>query len=512
MRQHLAAIIESSDDAIISKTLEGVITSWNRGAEQLYGYRADEVLGESIAMLIPPDMADELATSLERLKRGESIDHYETQRLHKNAARIDVSLTISPMRDASGRVVGASAIARDITERKHAEHERHRLEAQLRQAQKLEAIGTLAGGIAHEFNNILAGLLGFATLLHREVPSDSRAGFYVQQVRQAGQRAKELVEQIITFSRAEPYSHQPLQLDQVVQEALTLLRASLPTTIDIQYGNRDPGAMVHANRTQLHEIIMNLGANADYAMRSTGGRMTIDIDTIEVDAAFASAHPPLHPGPHVRLTMADTGGGMAPEVMARIFEPFFTTKASGEGSGMGLAIVHGIATSHRGAITVASTQGVGTRFAFYLPRIEVPVVQAAAPASPLPPGKGCVLLVDDEATVAMAMQLLLESLGYEAVVYTTSCDALSAFGAAPHRFDVVITDQTMAQMTGEDLVHALRQMRPDIPIILCTGFSHVMDAEKAKALGLEAFLMKPVDEHELATMLHQVLARHPQGR
>jgi CheY-like chemotaxis protein len=298
----------------------------------------------------------------------------------------------------------------------------------------------------------------------------------------------------------------------VVQEALMLLRASLPTTIDIQYHNHSPGAMVHANRTQLHEIIMNLGANADYAMRSTGGRMTIDIDTIEVDAAFASAHPPLHPGPHVRLTMADTGGGMAPEVMARIFEPFFTTKASGEGSGMGLAIVYGIVTSHRGAITVASTQGVGTRFAFYLPRIEASVVQAAAPAPPLPPGKGCVLLVDDEATVAMAMQLLLESLGYEAVVYTTSRDALSAFGAAPHRFDVVITDQTMAQMTGEDLVRALRQMRPDIPIILCTGFSHIMDAEKAKALGLEAFLMKPVDEHELATMLHQVLARHPQGR
>jgi PAS domain S-box-containing protein len=361
MRQHLAAIIESSDDAIISKTLEGVITSWNRSAEQLYGYRADEVLGKPIAMLIPSDMADELATILERLKRGEPIDHYETQRLHKNGARLDVSLTISPMRDASGRVVGASAIARDITERKHAEHERHRLEAQLRQAQKLEAIGTLAGGIAHEFNNILAGLLGFATLLHREVPSDSRAGFYVQQVRQAGQRAKELVEQIIIFSRAEPCSHEPLQLDQVVQEALTLLRASLPTTIDIQYCNRDPGAMVHANRTQLHEIIMNLGANADYAMRSTGGRVTIDIDTIEVDAAFASAHPPLHPGPHVRLTMADTGGGMAPEVMARIFEPFFTTKTSGEGAGMGLAIVHGIITSHRGVITAASTRGVGRR-------------------------------------------------------------------------------------------------------------------------------------------------------
>jgi CheY-like chemotaxis protein len=227
--------------------------------------------------------------------------------------------------------------------------------------------------------------LRFATLLHREVPSDSRAGFYVQQVRQAGQRAKEQVEQIITFSRAEPYSHEPLQLNQVVQEALTLLRASLPTTIDIQYRNR-------------------------------------------------------------------------------------------------------------------------------LPWIEAPVMQAAAPAPPLPQGQGCVLLVDDETTVTLAMWLLLDSLRYEAVVYTTSRDALAAFCTEPHRFDVVITDQTMAQMTGEDLVHALRQVRPDIPIILCTGFSHVMEAEKAKALGLEAFLMKPLDEHDLATMLQQVVSRHPEGR
>ena len=208
---------------------------------------------------------------------------------------------------------------------------RQHLEAQLRQNQKMEALGTLAGGIAHEFNNILAALLGFATLLHREVPPESRAGLYVQQVRQAGNRAKELVQQILTFSRAECLARQPLQLDQVVQEALTLLRASLPSTVDIQYHVSEPGMMVQANRTQLHEVIMNLGANADYAMRQSGGRLTVRVDLAEVDAAFATAYPPLSPGRHVCLTVDDTGSGIAPEVMTRIFEPFFTTKPTGAG-------------------------------------------------------------------------------------------------------------------------------------------------------------------------------------
>jgi len=251
---------------------------------------------------------------------------------------------------------------------------------------------------------------------------------------------------------------------------------------------------------------------ARYAIRATGGRLTVRVEPVEVPAAFAAAHPSLSPGPHVRLTMADTGGGMAPEVMRRIFEPFFTTQAIGEGTGLGLAIVYGIVTSHRGAITVESTRGEGTRFAIYLPQMNTSAVQPAGPEPPLPSGKGRVLFVGDEETVALAMQLLLESLGYDVLVHTASRDALEAFRTAPHRFDVVITDQTMPRMTGEDLVHALRQMRPDIPIILCTGFSHVMDAKKAQALGNVTFLMKPVDERELAATLQQVLVRQPSPR
>ena len=396
--------------------------------------------------------------------------------------------------------------------RQHATLEAHvrvrqHLEAQLRQTQKMEALGTLAGGIAHEFNNILAALLGFATLLHREVPPESRAGLYVQQVRQAGNRAKELVQQILTFSRAESLAREPLQLDRVVQEALTLLRASLPSTVDIQYHVSEPGVMVQANRTQLHEVIMNLGANADYAMRESGGRLTVRVDLVEVDAAFATAYPPLSPGRHVCLTVDDTGSGIPPEVMTRIFEPFFTTKPTGAGTGMGLATVHGIITSHEGVVTVESTQGAGTRFAVYLPAVDTPVTQVAAPDLPVPQGKGRVLFVDDEDTVALAMRFLLESLGYDVVVHTRSSDALEAFRTDPDRFDVVITDQTMPQMTGEDFIHALRRLRPEMPVILCTGFRHVMDAKKAQALGQVTFLMKPVDEYELGVLLQQLLVR-----
>jgi len=295
----------------------------------------------------------------------------------------------------------------------------------------------------------------------------------------------------------------------VVQEALTLLRASLPSTIDIQYHVSEPGMMVHANQTQLHEVVMNLGANADHAMRETGGRLTVRLAPVEVDADFAAAHPPLSPGRHVCLTMGDTGGGIAPEVMTRLFEPFFTTKPIGEGTGMGLAIAHGIVTSHGGTITAESFRGTGTRFAIYLPRTDASAVQAADPEPPLAQGEGRVLYVDDEETIVLAMQLLLESLGYEVVGYTASRDALEAFRTDPHGFDVVITDQTMPQMTGEGLIQALRRIRPDIPIVLCTGFSHVMDAEKAQALGNVAFLMKPVDERELGDILQRVSGQRP---
>ena len=487
----------------------GVITEANQTVATLLGVSKTALQGQPLAGFMTRLDADELHRHYQQVLSTDTQQMCELHTESRSGHPRDIRLESICVRMAQRNAPQFRTALVDITEHKRAETERQRLEAQLRQSQKLEAIGTLAGGMAHEFNNILAGLLGFATLLHHEIPPESRAGSYVQQVRQAGHRAKELVQQLLTFSRAESITREPLQVVSVVQEALTLLRASLPSTIDIQYHVSEPGMMVHANQTQLHEVVMNLGANADHAMRETGGRLTVRLAPVEVDADFAAAHPPLSPGRHVCLTMGDTGGGIAPEVMTRLFEPFFTTKPIGEGTGMGLAIAHGIVTSHGGTITAESFRGTGTRFAIYLPRTDASAVQAADPEPPLAQGEGRVLYVDDEETIVLAMQLLLESLGYEVVGYTASRDALEAFRTDPHGFDVVITDQTMPQMTGEGLIQALRRIRPDIPIVLCTGFSHVMDAEKAQALGNVAFLMKPVDERELGDILQRVSGQRP---
>jgi two-component system cell cycle sensor histidine kinase/response regulator CckA len=263
-----------------------------------------------------------------------------------------------------------------------------------------------------------------------------------------------------------------------------------------------------ADPTQIHLALMNLCANAEHAMRATGGELEVCLDPIEIDTAFAALHPPLQPGAHVRLVLRDTGHGMTSEVMERIFEPFFTTKEVGEGTGMGLAMVHGIITSHGGAITVESARGQGTTFAIYLPRLIEPVADTEHPAeTPLPLGTERILFVDDEAPLAHVGQGLLERLGYQMVVHTSSVEALEDFRTEPERFDLVITYQAMPGLTGEALAFELRRIRPDIPIILCTGFSHTMTEEKARALGIDAFLMKPLLARDLALSIRQVLAQ-----
>ena len=391
--------------------------------------------------------------------------------------------------------------------RKQVEEDHKRLEAQLRQAQKMEAIGTLAGGIAHEFNNILGAILGFTDLTQYEVPQGSPAWSNLQEVLKAGRRAKDLVQQILAFSRQSEQEQEPLSVSLVVQDILALLRASLPSTIEIRHHLTEEGGTVRANRTQLYQVVMNLCANAEQAMRETGGVLELGADQIEVDAAFAAQHPDLQPGPHVRLRIHDTGPGMTPDVVERIFEPFFTTKDVGEGTGMGLAIVHGIVTSHGGAITVDSTPGEGTTFAVYLPRSTDAAVTDALdhPAEDLPQGHGRLLFVDDEEMLVRMGQSMFTRLGYEVVACTSSVEALDAFRAEPAQFDLVITDQTMPRMTGEELAWELRHLRPDIPIVLCTGYSHLMNAEKARDLGIDAFCMKPLVARDLAVTVQRVL-------
>ena len=480
----------------------GAIISVNRHWLDTLGYTREEVLGKPLTAFLT-EASRRYATE-ERLpaffQTGICRD-IAYQMVRKNGEVIDVLLSAASERDASGAIQYSLAFTVDITERK-------RLEAQMRQGQKMEAIGTLAGGIAHEFNNILSAIIGYADLSQYEVPQGSTSWSNMQEVLKAGRRAKELVQQILAFSHPGDHDREVIPITLAIAETLTLLRATLPSTIDMHQYLDDASGTVLANRTQLHQVLLNLCTNAEYAMRDTGGVLTISVEPVEADRAFASAHPPLSPGSYVCLRVRDTGPGMPPAVVERIFDPFFTTKVIGEGTGMGLAIVHGIVTGHNGAITVESTPGVGSTFTVYLPQsaATTPTEELPPPIEDLPKGHGHLLFVDDEPMLARLGHGMLTHLGYDVEVYTSSPDALEAFRTAPDRFDLVIMDQTMPHMTGEVLTKELRRIRPDIPIILCTGFSHVMDAEKARAMGVDAFCMKPLEAHHFAMTIQQVLA------
>jgi PAS domain S-box-containing protein len=735
----LAAIVESSNDAIIGKDLTGTITSWNKGAENIFGYSASEMVGTSILRLIPAERHGEEKEILLTLGRGEGIEHFETRRLTKDGRLIDVSVTASPIKNVDGEIVGAAKMARDITERKRAEQslkqseawldaifdasrdgivveendlviyankalanlygygspeemigkhvsafrapdenqrlldfarqriagedaptiyefkglkkdsslfdaevsvssfqsdgktfivstlrdvtkrkqaecdlresdekfqqlaasvtdvfyvtsldlqqmhyvspayekiwgrstdslyanpyewgeailpeerakvisafsrlaadkhsvsvefriarpdgtvrsilsrgfgvrdvagkviritgiasditDRKNLEAQLRQAQKMEAIGTLAGGIAHDFNNILAAIMGYSELAQRVISKDSRAQTHLQQVLIASTRARNLVTQILTFSRQEEPERKVLKLQPIIGETLKLLRASLPSTIEIRQSIDTTAPSVMGDATQLHQVTMNLCVNAGHAMKERGGVLGIRLACVDIDRDFASAHPELKKGPHVCLEVSDSGSGMDRATQERIFEPFFTTKAPGEGTGLGLAVVHGVIKNHEGAIVISSALGVGTTFGVYLPVFDGPPALILHESDSVPRGKGeHILFVDDEEMLVSLGKLVLEDLGYRVTSMVDSVEALAAFRSQPEHFDLVITDQTMPRLSGAELATALLEIRPALPIILVTGYSAGMTDEKARATGFRESLPKP---------------------
>jgi signal transduction histidine kinase/ActR/RegA family two-component response regulator len=385
--------------------------------------------------------------------------------------------------------------------------EGRRLEERSRQSQKMEALGTLAGGIAHDFNNILAIIMSYTQVALSRHEQRESVQDYLQEVLTASKRGKDLVQQILMFSRQHSAERSILQLHTVVQETLALLRASLPTTIDIHARINTVSDAVLANLTQLQQVIMSLCSNAEYAMRVWGGILELTLDVVDITPDVVANYPGLNPGAYVRLAVRDTGPGIPPAHLPRIFEPFFTTKEVDEGSGMGLAVAHGIVSSHDGAITVSSTLGEGTTFAIYLPQ-QTPCLSEPALAEPrLASGQERILLVDDEADLASAAELLLNDLGYEVSVHSNASEALALFRTEADTFDLVITDQTMPELTGKALAEAVRAIRPDIPIILCTGYSHVIHAAQAEELGIDAFLMKPVDIDALAETIERVLSR-----
>ncbi len=489
-------LVELSPDAVVVHSGGTIVFLNTAGATLIGAARPDDLIGASVLQFVHPDYQEVARRRMQRVMAGGTADRIEEKLVRLDGQTIDVE--VAGTRTTYQGRPAVQLMVRDITDRK-------RLENQLRQAQKMEAIGTLAGGIAHDFNNILAAIIGYTELATFDIPRTSPAWRNLQEVLTAGHRAKELVQQILTFSRPRDHRRQPVRLHLLVKETLNLLRATLPSTITINNQAVQNADSVLADPTQLHQVLMNLCTNAEHAMRSRGGNLDVGIESVDVDLTFALRHPPLQPGPHVRLTVRDTGHGIPPEVVDRIFEPFFTTKDVGEGSGMGLAVAHGIVTSHGGAITVDSTPDVGTTFAIYLPCIRDTSPPPGPVTDAMPQGQGRILVVDDEDALTRMNQDMLERLGYEVVTCSSGPEALERFRAEPEHFDLVLTDQTMPALTGRMLTEELRRLRPDIPIVLCTGFSHVMNADKAREMGIDAFLLKPLSMQTLARTLQQIL-------
>ena len=466
---------------------------------QSLGYTREEFIGKPLSDIIHPDYKEHSQNALGQVLRGSTVKNHETALITKSADHIDVEVNAVPLIE-DGEVIYARAIIRDITERKT-------LENRLRQAQKMEAIGTLSGGIAHDFNNILAPILGFAEMALESIPAGSQPANDIREVVKAAIRAKELVKQILSFSRQTEHELQPLRIQLVIKEALKLLRATIPATIEIRQDIKMECNPILADPTQIHQLIMNLCTNAYHAMRETGGVLGVSLTPIELDSEDLHTKINLHPGKYVQLEVSDTGHGMTQSVKERIFEPYFTTKGKGEGTGLGLSVVHAIIKSLNGDITVYSELGKGTSFRVYFPAIEQEAKKLTDKETngPLPTGHERIMVVDDDEIIVQMEQQMLRSLGYEVTAFTDSEQSLKSLQSRPNDFDLIITDMTMPGITGDILAKQVLKIRPDLPIILCTGFSELITEDKAKAIGIKEFIMKPIIKRTFAETVRKVL-------
>jgi CheY-like chemotaxis protein len=368
----------------------------------------------------------------------------------------------------------------------------------------MEALGTLTGGIAHDFNNILAAVVGFSELLLGSAAKGNRQEHYLHRVLEAGLRGRELVKQMLTFSRKTEQDKKPLHLSSVVKETMKLLRASIPATISVRTNVRDESGLVFADPTQMQQVLMNLCTNAAHAMQERGGILRVELSDSRVSESDKNPHD-IKRGLYVKMAVHDTGTGISSDIVDKIFDPFFTTKERGEGTGLGLSVVHGIVKQHDGYITVKSEPGKGSIFSVYLPMFAEKHSIDAPSDDHIPTGEERVLFIEDEKALAELGREILRELGYHVTVRTSSAEALALFASDPSEFHLVITDQTMPEMTGVDLAKEILTIRADMPIIMCTGFSHAVDADKAKATGIKAFAMKPLTKREIAKTIRKVL-------
>ncbi len=496
--------LEQSFDGIAISDLDGNIQFVNSAFAALHGYEKKELRGRHWSVFHTKEQLDKglLPLIRETKESGRCMD--EVGHVKKDGTVFPTLMSASILRNENGIPGGIISIAHDITERIYAEKRRTELESQLRQAQKMEAIGTLAGGIAHDFNNILAAIIGYSELSLLDVEEGGILYRHLNEVLNAGVRAKDLVQQILTFSRQTEQELRPVDSKLIIKEALKLLRASLPSTIEIRQDIKN-SALVRGDVTQIHQILMNLCSNSGHAMQKSGGVLDVKMRDVELDSDFVSLYPDIKPGPYVKLTVSDTGHGMTPDVLDRIFDPFYTTKDKGEGTGLGLSVVHGIVKSYGGILTVFSEPGKGAVFNVFLPTIKKELKDEIADERPIPKGSEKILFVDDEKSLVDMKKEILESLGYEVTARSSSVESLELFKNQPDNFDLVITDMTMPYMPGDELAKELISVRPDIPVILCTGFSARISEEEAKKIGVREFVSKPILKRDIAEAIRKVL-------
>ncbi len=499
-------LFERSNDIVFACDATGKLKSINPAGARILGYSIQELMDMDLINLVDPVSMPKISEWIGNRQKGIECPNLECELLARDGHHIMVEVN-GEILYSSGELAGVQGIARDITERKQAEEALRQSEEKLRQGQKLEAIGKLAGGIAHDFNNILAAILGYAELSSAEFSPEHPIRANLEQIVKAGRRARDVVQQILAFSRKLEQERHPIYLQSVLDEALKLLKATLPATIRIATKIDPECDPVLADSTQMHQVILNLATNASHAMGEEGGLMLVKLEPLSLNSGYSHDLPELPAGKYVRLSVSDTGPGIDPEIQKQIFEPYFTTKSVGEGSGLGLAVVHGIVESHGGAIMLKSAIGQGACFQIYLPCCKEKLINLPGPVSEPVKGQGRILLIDDEEAIVNLGRRSLEKLGYHVTGETRSRAALKRFAEDPMQFDLVITDQTMPHMTGIVLAQELWKIRSDLPVIISTGFSETLTVEKASDLGFYALLSKPYTASELAKTIRQCLSR-----
>ncbi|MCD4743074.1 MAG: response regulator, partial [Desulfobacteraceae bacterium] len=496
--ERLKAIFKANPDPFVVYDVNGHPLYLNPAFTEVFGWDLNEVQGRRIPF-VPKDQEKISTEKIKEIYKTGNTVQFETKRLSKQGNTIDILLSAAIIKDVHGINNGLVVNLKNVTEQKN-------IEIQLRQSQKMEAIGTLAGGIAHDFNNILSGIFGYAQLTELDPDDGDKVRKNTKQVIKCAQRAGDLVQQILTFSRQAEHKTYPLKLFLIVKEAIKFLRSSIPATISIQ-DKISSKATVLADPTQAHQVVMNLCTNAYHAMRDSGGTLSIELDDIEITQQENFTTDSYKPGKYIKLEVRDTGQGMDKKTLERIFEPYFTTKQLEKGTGLGLAVVDGIIKKHNGFIRTYSEVGLGSTFQVFWPVIEKDDSSGIPEEKnrDLLKGTEQIMLVDDEINICDTSRVLLEKQGYKVIIFQDGLSALQAFTEDPDFFDLVVTDMAMPQMAGDELSTQILKLRKDMPIILCTGFSETMSEEKAASLGIKGFLLKPIAMNDLSHKVREVL-------